>query len=250
MDELLAFLEKTTGQSAIEPVWQALVDVMDRHGFDRLLYGFTHFRTERSLGDPDDLLILTNHARAYTDRFIGDRLYLDAPMVRWAAENTGACSWSWVRDHREHLSPAELKVAEFNRQMGVEAGYSISFPAHSHRTKGALALTARAGTSQEEVDAAWKVHGRVLLQIANVAHLKITSLPYTGARRPLTNRQRQALEWVGDGKTTQDIATIMGLTAATVEKHLRLAREALDVETTAQAVLKASFQNQIFVVSA
>ena len=31
-----------------------------------------------------------------------------------------------------------------------------------------------------------------------------------------------------------------------VEKHLRLAREALDVETTAQAVLKASLQRQIF----
>ena len=51
-----------------------------------------------------------------------------------------------------------------------------------------------------------------------------------------------------DGKTTQDAAEIMGLTPATVEKHLRLAREALDVETTAQAVLKASFQNQIFVL--
>ncbi|MEP3034604.1 MAG: sigma factor-like helix-turn-helix DNA-binding protein, partial [Pseudoruegeria sp.] len=48
--------------------------------------------------------------------------------------------------------------------------------------------------------------------------------------------------------TTQEIAQIMGLTAATVEKHLRLAREVLDVETTAQAVLKASFNNQIFII--
>ncbi|MFV0358632.1 MAG: LuxR family transcriptional regulator, partial [Tropicimonas sp.] len=38
------------------------------------------------------------------------------------------------------------------------------------------------------------------------------------------------------------------LTPATIEKHLRLAREALDVMTTAQAVLKASFLNQIFIV--
>ena len=84
----------------------------------------------------------------------------------------------------------------------------------------------------------------------NVAHLKLTNLPYSTARRNLTSRQREALEWVGEGKTTQDIATIMGLTPATIEKHLRLAREALNVETTAQAVLKASFQNQIFVLEA
>ena len=40
----------------------------------------------------------------------------------------------------------------------------------------------------------------------------------------------------------------MGLTAATVEKHLRLARESMGVETTAQAVLKAAFTNQMFVM--
>jgi LuxR family transcriptional regulator len=81
----------------------------------------------------------------------------------------------------------------------------------------------------------------------NVVHLKLLTLPYSGTR-PLTRRQRQVLEWVGDGKTTQDIAVLIGLTAATVEKHLRLAREALDVDTTAQAVLKAAFQNQMFVI--
>ncbi|CRL11354.1 hypothetical protein NIT7321_02209 [Phaeobacter italicus] len=38
----------------------------------------------------------------------------------------------------------------------------------------------------------------------------------------------------------------MGLTTATVEKHLRLAREALSVETTAHAVLKAALHNQMY----
>jgi len=55
------------------------------------------------------------------------------------------------------------------------------------------------------------------------------------------------LQWVADGKTVRDIACIMGLTRATVEKHLRLAREALDAETTAQAVMKAALQNRFFV---
>ncbi len=49
----------------------------------------------------------------------------------------------------------------------------------------------------------------------------------------------EVLDVVGNGKTGQNIAILMGLSAATVEKHLRLAREALDVESTAQAVLYA-----------
>lgn len=246
MTDLLDFLERVNAAETIEEAWTPLVAAMGALGFDRLIYGFTRFRTPNSFGDPDDILILTNHDRAYTDRFIGEKLYAHAPMVRWSAENTGACSWRWIQDHREHLTEEELKVAEFNKRMGVTAGYSISFPAFSSRAKGAMALTARAGMDQDAADAVWRSDGRALHQMATVAHLKITTLPYGGSRRRLTDRQREALEWVGDGKTTQDIATIMGLTPATVEKHLRLAREALDVETSAQAVLKASFQNQIF----
>jgi LuxR family transcriptional regulator len=55
---------------------------------------------------------------------------------------------------------------------------------------------------------------------------------------------------VADGKTIQDIAQMWERNAATVEKHLRLAREALDVDTTAQAILKASLLNQVFISSA
>jgi DNA-binding CsgD family transcriptional regulator len=93
----------------------------------------------------------------------------------------------------------------------------------------------------------WEEHGEDIILMNNVVHLKILTLPYDPPNRGLTRRQREALEWVGDGKTTQDIALLMGLTPATVEKHLRLARETLSVETSAQAVLKAALQNQMYV---
>ena len=90
-------------------------------------------------------------------------------------------------------------------------------------------------------------HGEEIIVANNVMHLKLLTLPYSGQRH-LTKRQREVLQWVGDGKTTQDIALLLELTPATIEKHLRLAREALEVETTAQAVLKAAFYNQMFVL--
>ena len=65
-------------------------------------------------------------------------------------------------------------------------------------------------------------------------------------KNTLSARQREALEGVANGKTLVEIAELMGLSVPTVEKHLRRAREVLDVETTAQAVLKASVQQQIF----
>ena len=245
-DLLIALTEAPT----IEEVWALHTDCMSGYGFDRLFYGYTRFLTPNSYGDPQDLLVLTNHNPEYATPFVQEGMVHHAPMVRWARDNEGAASWSMMEDWGRSgaLTHKEKEVIAFNRQHNVTTGVTISFRSVSVRSKGAIALTGKPDMSQTDVDAVWNEHREDLLLVNNVAHLKIISLPYFGTRRQLTRRQREALEWVVDVKTTADIAQIMGLTSATIEKHLRLAREALDVETTAQAVLKASVQNQIFIL--
>lgn len=245
-----ALINEIINVSRIEDVWGMHVRRMADYGFDRIIYGYTRYRTESSLGDPDDFVLLTNHHRDYSDVFIGEGLYFHAPMVRWALDNEGACSWSVMarRMQSGEMSDEERKVIEFNRRHGVTAGYSISFKSVTPRSKGAIALTARRDLDQQAVDDIWASHGHEILTINNVVHLRILTLPYTTSPRTLTRRQREVLAWVGDGKTIQDIAVLMGVAPATVEKHLRLARESLNVETTAQAVLKAAFQNQMYVL--
>ncbi len=247
-DTLIKHLNAVTHAKSAEELWALHSAKMAAYGFDRIIYAFTRYRTSSSLGDPQDWVLLTNQSADYMKSFVGQGMYFHAPMLGWALENDGACSWSWMHEMlaQDHFTPSELKVVEFNRKMGVTAGYTISFSSISTRTKGAIALTAKAGLSQADVDTIWAKHGDEIMVINNVAHLKVLTLPY--ATRTLTKRQREVLECVGDGKTTQDTAFLLGLTAATVEKHLRLAREALDVDTTAQAVLKAAFQNQMFVL--
>ena len=245
-----SYLYYLSNCQSMEEMWKAHTAKMAEYGFDRLIYGFTRYRTDNSLGDPEDFIILTNHDPSYTDVFLGEKHYQHAPMVRWALENEGAGSWAYLAEQQRNrmLSQQEQRVLEFNYKMGVTAGYTISFKSVSARSKGAIALTARQGMTQDDVDAVWAKHGDDIHLMNNVAHLKILTLPYSAPNRGLTKRQREALEWVGDGKTMQDIALLMGLTAATVEKHLRLARENLAVETTAQAVLKAAFANQMFIL--
>ncbi|MGJ8622418.1 MAG: helix-turn-helix transcriptional regulator [Yoonia sp.] len=251
MTDLGQYLEQLTNARSVEELWALHTEQMQAYGFDRLIYGHTRYRTSSSLGDPQDWVVLTTHTPEYMDVFLDKGLYHDAPMVRWALDNDGACSWSWVREkaQTEGLTPAEVRVLEFNKSMDVNAGYTVSFRSLSERTKAAIALTAKRGVTQEEADAVWAQHGADIVVMNNVMHLKLMTLPYAGARR-LTRRQREVLQWVGDGKTTQDIAVLLNLKPATVEKHLRLARETLDVQTTAQAVLKAAFYNQMFVFEA
>lgn len=248
-DAAVDFLDAVMRAASIEEIWALHTTRMANFGFDRLLYGFSRFKPPKALGSPDDSLILTNHAPDYVSEFIKGGLYQSAPMVHWVAEHVGAQSWTLMQERmgHAHLSLDERRVARLNERFGVTAGYSIGFRDVSVRSKGGIGLCARKGLSQNDVEAIWANHGREIIVLNNVVHLRVSSLPYV-SRKNLTARQREALEWVGDGKTTQDIATIMGLTAATIEKHLRLAREVLDVDTTAQAVLMASFRNQIFLL--
>ena len=243
-----AFLIELTNAASLEELWDLHCKRMASFGFDRLLYGFTRFRTAHSLGDPNDFIILSNLDPAYIKTFIGDGLYRDAPMVRWSLENDGAASWRLIQHMLDSGDATEQqrRIVAFNLDNGIRAGYSISFRSVSDRAKGAIALIARRGLSQTDVEAIWSRHGQTILAMNNIVHLKILTLPHIPADQALTRRQREVLQWVGDGKTTQDIATILGLTPATVEKHLRLARAALNVETTAQAVLKAALQNQMY----
>jgi LuxR family transcriptional regulator len=249
MTSLTTHLEKLTNARTVEELWDLHTKQMATYGFDRLMYGFTRYRTSTGLGDPQDWVLLSTQSPEYMKVFFDEGLYYHAPMLRWALANNGACSWRWMMDMNrvENLTPSELRVMEFNRSMNVTAGYTVSFRSMSERIKGAIALTARADMNQDAVEQVWAKHGDEILVMNNVMHLKLLTLPYSGERN-LTKRQREVLQWVGDGKTTQDIAQLLDLTPATVEKHLRLAREALDVETTAQAVLKAAFYNQMFLI--
>ncbi len=246
---LAGYLDLLTNAQTVEDLWTLHREKMATFGFDRLIFGLTRYRSGSSLGDPQDWVVLTNQPTDYMQPFIEEGLYFHAPMFKWALENDGACSWRWLEEmsRADGFTASERRVLDFNRRKGVVAGYTISFRSVSARCKGAVALTARAGMTQDAVEQVWARHGEEIVVMNNVAHLKLLTLPYSGARH-LTKRQREVLEWVGDGKTTQDIALLLGLTAATVEKHLRLAREALDVETTAQAVLKAAFYNQMFIL--
>ena len=62
---------------------------------------------------------------------------------------------------------------------------------------------------------------------------------------PLTARERELLEWSAQGKSTDDIACILGVTRNTVESHQRNIRAKLDAINVAHAIVKALRRQEI-----
>ncbi|RWB70411.1 MAG: LuxR family transcriptional regulator [Mesorhizobium sp.] len=62
---------------------------------------------------------------------------------------------------------------------------------------------------------------------------------------PLTARERELLEWSAQGKSTDDIACILGVTRNTVESHQRNIRGKLDAINVSHAIVKALRRQEI-----
>jgi LuxR family transcriptional regulator, quorum-sensing system regulator SdiA len=232
----------------VDDLWAHHTRVMAEYGFDRLFYAFNAFRGAGLYDNPEDALVLTNMPTDYIEAYVGGGMFRDGVMMRWAIRNTGSASWRDVYREMATDPPTrgERAMRELNERHGMVAGYTISFPMAIKNANAGIGLAAKRGLTQDDADAIWAEHGAEIEVINHVAHLCILQLPAAGQQRLLTQRQAEVLELVADGKTMQDIALLLGRNVATVEKHLRGAREALGVETTAQAVRKASILNQIF----
>jgi LuxR family transcriptional regulator len=246
VESSLAYINRVTALGSVEEVWAAHLDRMASYGFDLLLYASTSFRINEGAGDYRDALILTNYPKAFTDVYVEQEMFRDAPTVRWAMRETGARSLSAFAEDAQAglLSERELRVAAFSQEHGIVAGYALSFPKSSVRAGHGIGLCS-SGMTQAEIDAAWPRIGEAVHAENMVMHLKLCTLP-CGSRRQLSDKQREVLELVADGKTVQDVALVLDRNVATIEKHLRKVRDAMDAETTAQAVLKASMQNQLY----
>ena len=232
-------LLRIAGADSVRQAWEVHVELMRAYGFDRVLYVSTRFRTERGIGDLQDALLLTNHGGDYRHAMLARGLVRHAPMTRRATP--GGTPW----DCGARTDGLSGLAAEARVRCGLVAGYDVVVREVSSRAWGAVELCAEPGMDQADADAAWRERGVEIELLCNLTHLKLSRLPSWAGRRPLTRQQRRVLHWASEGKTALEIGAIMALTPATVEKHLRLAREALDVQTTAQAVSKAAQWNQL-----
>lgn len=248
MDDRTEYLDALVSAEANDALWKLHCERMAYYGFDRVIYGYTSYIAGRSFGDPLDWIVRANFEGPYFEGYLNRGLYTQCPMMKWAIENDGCCSWGSIHAQYDSLTDGEKEVIDFDREHGLTAGYSLSFPSKKQRSKGGMALIAKPGLNDDDVDAIWAEHGGDILLGCKIVHLKIMTLPHNYNRaKELSRRQREILEWVGMGKTGVEIALILGITPTTVEKHMREARAILDTTSTAHTVAKATLANQIFV---
>jgi LuxR family transcriptional regulator len=248
-ENTLKVMKNILDATSIQDAWQEMCKFMSEYGFERLMYCRTHFAEGFNLGDEQDYMILSNHDPEYFDFFVRSGRFKRSPFFIWTFTNVGFISWSQLAalQLEDKIKTEALRIVERNQEYGVSAGITASFPNALAGQKSAATICARRGLSQEDVDRLWAEHHEILEVVWTAFDVKVKSLPFPSIEQRLTNRQKEVLSWIAKGKTSRETAEIMNISLPTVEKHVRLAKEALNAHTIAQAVAKLSFLNQLIV---
>lgn len=243
--ELSACLVDMFEAKSQECVWEKGVLVFRKLGFEHLVYAFSLDTNLSSLGAFENYQVLSTLACQGTPPTIGDCVCVRHPVFQWALNNTGVIPWSASAETLGLAKMPEIQraVVGHNSPYGATKGLCVGFPKDRTRSNAVLSLAASKALEVEQLSLA---NSKIIYALSLAVHRCLGRFPITTSKPLLTARQREVLEWVSEGKTNADMSKIMGISTTTVEKHLRLAREALEVETTSQAIARAMFLNLLF----
>ncbi|TCP39608.1 helix-turn-helix transcriptional regulator [Rhodovulum marinum] len=229
-------------------LWAYLHRDLARFGFEKVFYVCTQRRPACGEFTVRDAAIQSSYGTEFDRFFVSGGAFLADVTTQWAINSEGAVSWGLSRrlNARGQLTAKQREVHERSLALGIVNGYTVSLRSPRAALISGFGLCAEEASTQGRVDRTWQAHGDEVLMALSAFDVCARAMPRVPPEEELSPRQREVLEWAGDGKTIEEIAEIMGLHRNTVTKHMQEARERLGVANTLQAVLRAVIQGQIY----
>lgn len=202
-------------------------------------FGFTAFvltRLPRQDGAVAPDILLNGWPAGWTERYAEAGHYRHDPLSRHCLTSSDVFSWDEIpKPYLQDRKASHIigEAAEFRLVQG------LCVPTRTSLGIGGFSLAGQA------IDQQPGVRGVVRL-LAMHAWDAVERTSATGASRPILSvRERDVLRWIAQGKTVQDVATILAISDHTVAEHLKKVRSKLDTSNNAHSVVRALQLGQI-----
>ncbi|MFQ5465430.1 MAG: LuxR C-terminal-related transcriptional regulator [Thermodesulfobacteriota bacterium] len=184
--------------------------------------------TPRDIFGPP-LIINGNYPVEWLTVYGGEELYKIDPLIHRNFGNPGPQIWEETYSmYSEDLSPTFLTSKDFGLNHGISSGLY-----NNHNLTGSLisfsASTKNFGNHQKGILDAVTPH-------LHQALIRVHKLLRVRSDNPLSEREKEIMHWVKDGKTNWEISTILNISERTVKFHVQNIERKLDAVNKAHAV--------------
>jgi DNA-binding CsgD family transcriptional regulator len=208
-------------------------------GFDK--YAYIAFRGRSYNGRP---YVVTNYPAQWHDHYSEQGYVNKDPVIATAQQTITPLNWQDMLDNGRRIRE-ERRVIEEASEFGMLNG--ITIPVHGPRSDFAT-LTVASNLSRKEFQGLigeFKYDLHLLSLYFHDEVMRKVLSDETNPTRPLSPREKECLLWTAQGKTSDEIATIVGISQETVVFHLKNAMRKFNVYSKHHAVVKAIISGTI-----
>jgi LuxR family quorum sensing-dependent transcriptional regulator len=178
---------------------------------------------------------LNNRPKEWSDRYVQENQVNQDPVVKELRKNLHPYSWGDIREKRS-LKKSEKRIMDEASDFGARDGFVIPIVTLS----GSTSLFSPCGRNPDLTQRA-----RAALEIIGIySHHALKRALVKNQREsivhtPLTDREREIMQWVAAGKSDDEISNILSIGTATVTSHVENSKRKLDAFRRTYAVVQA-----------
>lgn len=192
--------------------------------------------------DRPGLINLQNYPDVWADHFIGQRLYLEDPVVHASLRTNAAFCWSEVSELIS-VTARHHEIMRGGAKEGLDRGITVPCCVPGEPTGSCTLAAPKRGLVIERYLPIAELVGAFSFQSAR--RLVSGNSIILPRRRGLTQRQRDCLVLTGQGKSSWDIAMLLGISPNTVARHFDAIREVYGLKSRTQLVIAALLDGEI-----
>ena len=233
------FIEEANNAKSTQEVTRLFADVLKDYGYDRFCYSLV--TDHPSLGLNAGHGIVANYPEDWMAHYKANLYEKKDPVPRHAFDTLRPFTWESVEETRELKADAKRVINEA-REARLLDGVAIPICGHNGELAG-VGMASRIGGVRPDVKVL-----RKLQALAMQFHLAFTDLEKKDravGNVHLTNREKEILLWVAEGKSDSIIADIIGVSHAAIRFHLNNIFKKLGANERTLATVKAIRQGLI-----
>jgi DNA-binding CsgD family transcriptional regulator len=238
-DLLQEFIERADHAASIDELAAAFERAITALGF-RYFACCSHVDP---LQPPRRAVVMHSYPEAWVRSFSERKLFHLDPVFRRADSTLLPFFWD-SKGFRDGLTPEQQAILAEASTYGIAHGYTV--PIHLPRARGAYPASCSVVP-----DEPWPEQPRyAVVQLMayflyDAASRKAEASAGAADWIELSNRERQCLELVAQGKSDWAVGMLLGISERTVHNHIERAKRRLRVTTRVQAIVHALATGQI-----